>query len=135
VTMRPSADQLAGVELFSGMSPEELEDVAGTMQLVSAPVGDVLTSESDDMKAKFFVLLQGTVTVHRDGHHVADLGPGEVFGEAVSEAGQPRNATVIVTTPAELGVVMGWDLRALMERLPSVRTRLDEIASSRSAGS
>jgi CRP/FNR family transcriptional regulator, cyclic AMP receptor protein len=133
--MRPSADQLAGVELFSGMSPEELEDVAGTMQLVSAPVGDVLTSESDDMKAKFFVLLQGTVTVHRDGHHVADLGPGEVFGEAVSEAGQPRNATVIVTTPAELGVVMGWDLRALMERLPSVRTRLDEIASSRSAGS
>jgi CRP/FNR family transcriptional regulator, cyclic AMP receptor protein len=135
VTMRPSADQLAGVELFSGMSPEELEDVAGTMQLVSAPVGDVLTSESDDMKAKFFVLLQGTVTVHRDGHHVADLGPGEVFGEAVSEAGQPRNATVIVTTPAELGVVMGWDLRALMERLPSVRTRLDEIASSRTAGS
>jgi CRP/FNR family transcriptional regulator, cyclic AMP receptor protein len=133
--MRPSADQLAGVELFSGMTPEELEDVAGTMQLVSAPVGDVLASESDDMKAKFFVLLQGTVTVHRDGHHVADLGPGEVFGEAVSEAGQPRNATVIVTTPAELGVVMGWDLRALMERLPSVRTRLDEIASSRSAGS
>lgn len=133
--MRPSADQLAGVELFSGMSAEELGDVAGVMDLVSAPVGSVLTSEADDLKAKFFVLLQGTVTVHREGHHVADLGPGEVFGEAVSVAGQPRNATVIVTTPAELGVVMGWDLRGLLERQPSIRTRLDEIVSSRSAGS
>ena len=117
------------------MSAEELGDVAGVMDLVSAPVGSVLTSEADDLKAKFFVLLQGTVTVHREGHHVADLGPGEVFGEAVSVAGQPRNATVIVTTPAELGVVMGWDLRGLLERQPSIRTRLDEIVSSRSAGS
>jgi CRP/FNR family transcriptional regulator, cyclic AMP receptor protein len=133
--MRPGTERLAGVALFSGLSPEDLEDVAGVMQLVSAPVGDVLTSETDDMKATFFVLLQGTVTVHRDGHHVADLGPGEVFGEAVSVAGQARDATVIVTTPAELGVVMGWDLRALLERLPSLRTRLDEIASSRSTGS
>lgn len=133
--MRPSADRLAGVELFSGLSAEELEDAAGVMDLVSAPVGSVLTSEADDLKAKFFVLLQGTVTVHREGHHVADLGPGEVFGEAVSVAGQPRNATVIVTTPAELGVVMGWDLRGLLERQPSIRTRLDEIVSSRFAGS
>lgn len=133
--MRLSADRLAGVELFSGMSAEELEDVAGVMDLVSAAVGTVLTSEADDLKAKFFVLLQGTVTVHREGRHVADLGPGEVFGEAVSVAGQPRTATVIVTTPAELGVVMGWDLRELLERQPSIRTRLDAIVSSRSARS
>jgi CRP/FNR family transcriptional regulator, cyclic AMP receptor protein len=133
--MRPSTDRLAGVELFTGLSPEDLEDAAGVMQLVSAPVGHVLTSETDDMKATFFVLLEGTVTVHRDGHHIADLGPGEVFGEAVSVAGQARNATVIATTPAELGVVMGWDLRALLERLPSLRRRLAEIASSRAVGS
>lgn len=89
----------------------------------------------DDLKAKFFVLLQGTVTVHREGRHLADLGPSEVFGEAVSVAGQPRSATVIVTTPAELGVVMDWDLRELLERQPSLRTRLDAIVSSRAAGS
>jgi CRP-like cAMP-binding protein len=135
VTMRPSVDRLAGVDLFSGMSPEELEDVAGVMDLVAAPVGSVLTSEADDLKAKFFVLLQGTATVHREGRHLADLGPGEVFGEAVSATGQPRSATVIVTTPAELGVVMGWDLRELLERQPSIRTRLDAIVSSRAAGS
>ncbi len=135
MTTRPSADQLAGVELFAGLSAADIEDVAGTMQRVSVPVGNVLVAEADDMNARFFVLLQGTVTVHRAGHHVADLGPGEVFGEAVSVAGQARNATVIATTPAELGVMMGWDLRALTERHPAIRTRLDTITSERSAGS
>lgn len=131
MTMRPSVDRLAGVDLFSGRSAADLEDVAGVMDLVTAPVGSVLTSETDDLKAKFFVLLRGTVTVHREGRHLADLGPGEMFGEAVSVRGQPRSATVIVTTPAELGVVMGSDLRQLLERQPSIRTRLDALMSSR----
>lgn len=131
--MRPSAEQLAAVDLFSSLSAEERADVAAVMDLVSAPVGTVLASEADELQTRFFVLLTGTVTVHREGRHLADLGPGEVFGEAVAVAAQPRSATVIVTTPAELAVMRGWDLRELLQRQPALRARLDEITASRAA--
>ena len=125
------ADRLGGVDVFSRLSAEELDRVAEMMRLVPAPVGTVVATEGD-LSSTFFVVLSGTVTVHREGRHVADLGAGDVFGEVGTVMLQPRNATVIATTPAEVAVLMGWDLRDVLEQHPSVRARLDEIAASRS---
>ena len=54
-----------------------------------------------------FLLFDGDVTAHRSGHHPADLHAGDVFGEAGTVSLEHRNATVIATTPARLGVLMG----------------------------
>ena len=133
MTDQIAADRLSGIDVFSELSADDLERVSGMMRLLPAPVGTVVASEGD-LSSTFFVVLSGTVTVHRDGSHVADLGAGDVFGEVGTVTLQPRNATVIATTPAEVAVLMGWDLRDLVEQHPSVRARLDQIASRRSAG-
>ena len=125
-------ERLAGVDVFADLSPDELERVCQKMRLKHAPVGAVITAEGDFSTA-FYVLLRGTVTVHRDGRHISDLGRGDVFGELGTVTLQPRNATVIVTTPAELAVLMGWDLRELTDEHPSVTGRLEAIAASRSS--
>jgi CRP/FNR family transcriptional regulator, cyclic AMP receptor protein len=133
MTDRVDAARLADVELFSELTDEDREQVAQMMRLTRAPVGTVVAVEGD-LPTKFFVLLTGTVTVHRAGRHLADLGAGEVFGEAGAVVLQARNASVIATTPAELGVLMGWDLRGLIARYPSVKERIDALVDARSEG-
>jgi CRP/FNR family transcriptional regulator, cyclic AMP receptor protein len=127
------AQQLEGIRLFSGLPAEVLSDVAAQLLLTEAPVGEVVIAQ-DDLPTKLFLLFDGDVTVHRGGHHVADLHAGDVFGEAGTLSLEHRNATVIATTPARLGVLMGWELRDLAADSPELSARLDELTASRSAG-
>jgi CRP/FNR family transcriptional regulator, cyclic AMP receptor protein len=123
-------EQVADIELFSGLPGELRSQVAEQLLLTEVPVGEVLIAE-DDLSTKLFLLFAGDVTVHRSGHHVADLHAGEVFGESGTLALEHRNATVIATTPARLGVLMGWDLRELAAGSPELAARLDELTRSR----
>jgi CRP/FNR family transcriptional regulator, cyclic AMP receptor protein len=123
-------EQVADIELFSGLPGELRSQVAEQLLLTEVPVGEVLIAEAD-LPTKLFLLFAGDVTVHRAGHHVADLHAGEVFGEAGTLSLEHRNATVIATTPARLGVLMGWELRDLAAAWPELAARLDELTRSR----
>lgn len=127
---RVASDRLAPLSLFSDLSVEELESVAQLAQVLHATTGTVI-AEENDLSTKFFVLLRGTVTIHRSGRHVADLGEGDFFGEAGTMTLAPRNATVIATTPVEAAAFMGWDLRRLLEQLPSLKSQLEAANASR----
>lgn len=122
--------QLSGVGLFEGFSEEQLASIAAEMKLERHPSGFVLV-EQDDVPTKFFVLLSGHVTVHRDGSHVADLGPGDFFGEMGVLSLEARNASVIATTPIEVAVAMGWSLRECVDAQPELRRRLESEAAAR----
>lgn len=124
------ASGLAAIDLFADCSGDELERLAEVLSTEEHPVGAVLVEEGD-LPTKFFVILDGNVTVHRAGRHVADLGPGDFFGELGVLALQRRNATVIATTPLRVAVAMGWDLRRVLEEAPGLGERLGSIASSR----
>ena len=124
------ADDLAGFELFAGLSDDERGDVAAAMRREAVAVGGVLMVEGE-LSSKAFVVLSGAMTVHREGRHVADLGPGDVVGEAGTLGLLPRNATVIATVPSSIAVLMGWDLRDLANQHPSFRARIDELAARR----
>lgn len=123
-------DRLASVGLFSDISPEHREKVAEVMKVERHPRGDVLVEEGD-LPSKFYVLLSGYVTVHREGRHITDLGPGDFFGEMGVLSLEGRNASVIATTPAEVAVAMGWDLRQLLDQMPELKSRLEAAAASR----
>lgn len=100
------------------------------MRLDRHPVGTVLV-EQGDLSTKFFVILTGHVTVHRDGTHIADLGPGDFFGEMGVLALEDRNATVIATTPVEVAQMMGWRLRETLGEFPGLRDALERAAGQR----
>lgn len=105
--------------------------MASKMRIDEHPVGTPLVIEGD-APSKFYVLLDGHVTVHRGGAHVQDLGPGDVIGELGVISMKPRNATVITTTDVKVAVAMGWDLRQLIDERPDLRARLDALAAERS---
>ena len=126
------ASDLGASPLFAGLAAQDLTRLSQVMRVENHPRGTVLVEEGD-IPSTFFVLLDGNVTVHREGRHVGDLGPGDYFGEVGVLALERRNASVIATTPVRVAVAMGWDLRALLEQADGLRTELTRAAASRTA--
>lgn len=126
------ASELSGVELVAGLSGDAAATFAAELKREQHPVGYVL-AEQGDIPTKFFIILDGHVTVHRDGAHVADLGPGDFVGETGVMSLESRNASVIATTPIEVAVAMGWSLRERVDATPELKARLEEAAAARSA--
>ena len=124
------ASELSGIELFAELTPTDRERLAEVMRTEDHPVGSVLVEEGD-LPSKFFVLISGHVTVHRQGRHLADLGPGDYFGEVGILSLESRNASVIATTPVRVAASMGWDLRRLLEDLTEMRDTLTQTAAAR----
>jgi len=84
---------MQGVPMFEPLSLAVLEQLAGGLQEVTYPKGTAIIRQGDPGDA-FYVLIDGTVQVDRDGAHVADMGAGDSFGEVALISGEPRNATV-----------------------------------------
>lgn len=124
------ASELSVLGSFSDLPADGLAQLAGVMRVESRPRGYVLIEEGD-IPDKVFVVLSGHVTVHRDGRHLADLGPGDIAGEMGVLSLEPRNASVIATTPVRLAFAMGWEVRRLLDSLPGLRDKLQTAVGSR----
>lgn len=95
---------LAATPLFAGLSSAALEALVEELHLVSLDVGEVLFREGDPGDA-LYVIAEGEVSVQAEGPprvEMARLGPGTFLGEVALMTDQPRSATVVAATPAEL---------------------------------
>ena len=117
------------LDLFSGLSKREVEEVAQLVDEVDVEEGRVLGREGD-IAYEFFLIEDGTAAVEVDGKHVVDLGPGEWFGEIGLLAADRRTATVTARTPMRLAVIFGPNFRDLTRRMPqigeTIRAELEE---------
>ncbi len=50
---------------------------------------------------KAYILLDGTVSVRRDGAEIAVLGPGDIVGEAAIVGHSLRTASIVATSPLQ----------------------------------
>lgn len=110
---------LRRVPLFADLSTAQLEGVAPFVDEVDTQAGQVLIDQ-DGFGQEMLIIIDGRVEVTRDGHHVRDLGPGEVVGEIALLDGGPRTATV---TAREQTTVLSISRRALdtvLDRVPGL---------------
>jgi CRP/FNR family transcriptional regulator, cyclic AMP receptor protein len=116
-------DMLKNVPIFSELSKRDLNRVGKLM--VSRPVkaGEVIIKEGDQA-AGFFIISTGKVEVVHDHHgqaeKLADLGPGDFFGEMALFEGFPRNATIRATEDTECLAMTRWDFTAEMKNHPEI---------------
>jgi len=91
-----------------------LKESAGTIK--TFPRGPIYR-EGDDGDV-MYAIRSGAVGITKNMYGImvrlADLGPGQWFGEMALLEGAPRSATAIAETPVELDV---YDVKALTERL------------------
>lgn len=115
----------------TGLDATDWAALGTVMSAKEHPRGTVLVEEGD-LPTTFHVILEGNVTVHANGRHLADLGPGDYFGEIGVLSLENRNASVIATTPVRVAVAMGWDLRTLLDQKPDLKDKLLQAAEDRS---
>ena len=125
--------QLADIPLLAELSDEDLVVLAERLHELEVPTGDYVIQQGD-LSYKFYVILEGTAAVEREGEHLADLGPGDFFGEMGIVGHSRRNADVVATSPMRMVVLVGWDLRTLMDQFPRLRRRIQHAIVDRPEG-
>jgi CRP-like cAMP-binding protein len=118
---------LRRVPIFAGCSRAELREVALSADDVDFAEGHVLTREGR-REREFFVVVDGTVRVTRDGRKVAELGAGDWLGEIAILTYSRRTATATATSPVRALVVTDRAFRRIVESTPRIALRvLDSI--------
>lgn len=114
---------VASIPLFAGLSKDDQKVVAQYADEVDVPAGTKLAQEGR-FAYEFFAIQDGTAEVSREGVTIAELGPGDFFGEIGLLGGERRVATVTATAPMRLVVLTGAQLRAIEGRMAPVGQRI-----------
>jgi CRP-like cAMP-binding protein len=124
------ATRLKSVSLFQELSEEELQQIAPFAQETSVSEGKVLVREGD-FSYEFLAIQDGEAEVTRGGQRVAELGPGDFFGEMGLLEKTLRNATVVAKTPMQLVTLTGWDLKRMERAAPQAMERIRTVLEER----
>ena len=116
-------DLLRGVPLFSGCSQKELGQISALADEIYQPDDTTLIVEGAKGR-EFFVLVEGTVDVHRNGRKLSTLGRGDFFGEMALVNEKPRSATVVATSPVRLLVITGQAFQRLLNDTPTIQEKV-----------
>jgi CRP/FNR family cyclic AMP-dependent transcriptional regulator len=128
------ASRLKSIPLFEEVGDEELAQIAPFAQEVSVAEGNVLVREGD-FSYELMAIEEGEAEVTRGGEHVADLGPGDFFGEMGLLEKTLRNATVTARTPMRLVTLTGWDLKRVERAAPQAIERVRAVLEERRSAS
>jgi CRP-like cAMP-binding protein len=124
------AQELAKIPLFSDLSEDDLAAVATYADEVTVSEGKHLVDEGG-YAYDLWAIIEGTAQVTVGGEVVAELGPGDFFGEAGVLEKQQRNATVVAKTRMRLVTLTGWDLRRMRKQLGPVMDKLEQAIEHR----
>ena len=124
------ASRLKSIPLFEDVPDEELGQIATFAQEVTVDEGRELVREGD-FSYEFMTIEEGEAEVTRHGEHVADIGPGDFFGEVGLLEKTLRNATVTPKTPMRLVTLTGWDLRRVERTAPQAMERIRSVLEER----
>src|SRR6195952_195980 len=122
--------RLKRIPVFADLDDESLSNIAALAAEVSVPEGKELVREGD-YSYDVLAIEEGTARVDRHGEHIADLGPGDVFGEMGVLKREQRNATVVATSPMLLVTLTSWDIRRLQKTAPKAVVHLREVVAQR----
>ena len=115
--------RLSAIPFFSSLDGDDRRQLARLADRVDLEEGKKLVREGD-FAYEFFVLEDGTVEVTVGDERVAELGPGDFFGEVGLMEKARRNATVTATSSVSAVVMTGQQFRSMTHAMPSVAERL-----------
>ncbi len=120
--------------LFRNLQPRESADVIARLQAVSFPRGTHIL-ERGSWHGQLYIVAAGLVSVllQEEQHElaVAQLGPGECFGEMSLITGEPPSATVRAEQDTSLWTLPQIDFLALIGTCPTLLRNINAILALR----
>lgn len=126
--MESLLDLLHKVELFDGLSPDQLASIATVAKRRTFPRGAVIIVQGDESHSLYLVA-SGKLKVYMsedEGKEVIlnFIGPGDYFGELALLDSAPRMASVMATETTELVIIQRADFRDCLQRNPKMGDNL-----------
>lgn len=103
---------LETIPLFAGLPGEDRARVADVANEISVPAGTAIFPERD-FAYHFYAIVEGGADVVHDGRTLAELGPGDFFGEIGLLVTGRRTASVVAREPTRLVALFDQAFRRL----------------------
>lgn len=116
-------EYLSQVPLFSGFNKKELGEVARHVDTVDVPAGTRLTEEGK-LAHQFGIIVEGGAAVRRNNRKLADLGPGDFWGEMALLLKETSSATVETTDESSILVIHSREFSHLLDQVPAIAKKL-----------
>lgn len=121
---------LAAVPLFEGISGESMERLAAVTGELDFEPGQFIVLQGQ-VGTGLYVLLSGKAVVIRGSDPIAELGPGDFFGELAVIDQMPRSASVQAAERTQCLALASWDLLDLLESDPKLSLNMIKGLSAR----
>ncbi len=108
------AGALARVPLFAGISTESMTRLAAATGEQDFAAGQFIVRQGQ-IGTGLYIVVDGAVRVLRGSEELADLGPGDFFGEMSVIDQQPRTASVQAITDTRCLGLASWELLQLLQ--------------------
>ena len=122
--------RLEAIPLFARLGKKQRKSVAQQAEEVDIEAGRHLVHEGD-FAYEFFAIEEGTAEARRGDQYLAELGPGEFFGEMGVIGNVTRNASVIAASPLRVIVLTGTAFRQLDREQPDVSRQIRQAIEER----
>jgi len=131
-------DVVRSIALLADLADEDVRRIAAIARSLTVPAGTVVVREWD-VTRDFFLVVEGEVSISRDGTPVAFAGDRAFFGELAARDwgrgyGYPRTATVTAATDLVLLVLPEGMLESLMRLSPSLAAAVEAAVEHRLPG-
>lgn len=110
--MSVNAAVLETIPLFAGLPGDDRARVAEVADEISVPAGTAICPERD-FAYHFYAIVEGGADVVHDGRRLAELGPGDFFGEIGLLVTGRRTASVVAREPTRMVVLFDQAFRRL----------------------
>jgi CRP/FNR family cyclic AMP-dependent transcriptional regulator len=121
---------VAALSAHTSFDQHLVRELATVGTAVNIPEGWAVMMESTPADSAY-VVLDGTVEIRRNGEVVAQLGPGDVFGEIALVNHGLRNASAVASSPIRALRLGEEAIAALLERDQTFADTLRSIAEER----
>ena len=118
---------------YDSFTSKEIAQISAHGRRVKLPQGWSPIWE-DTPADKAYILLEGTVSVRRDGAEIAQLSSGDIVGEAAIVGHTLRTASIVALTPLVAIHFTDSDINELINEMPSFRDKLVAVVESRVKG-
>jgi CRP/FNR family transcriptional regulator len=119
-----------GIPLFESVSRKGIRSIVQAASEADVRAGKTLVREGQHGR-ELYVVLSGTAVVTQKGRKVAELVPGDFFGEMAFLNPAPRSATVTAYSDMRLLVLGPREMGVIVDREPTIARRLLEAMAKR----
>jgi CRP-like cAMP-binding protein len=130
-------EMLRGVDVFSVLSEDEMNEIAERLQYAPFARGDVVTKQGNEAHWLYIVAFGEAEVRYETGNGgggsqvIGTLRPGQFFGEMALLAGDTRSATVVAKTDVECYRLDRESFRGLLLSRPEIAEAISTVMGAR----